>query len=417
MGFGLRNTFSSFTKNARLWLVSGLFAGLGWSVWSVLFPLYLVQLGYREELIGTYNSASAITMALAAVPMGVWLRTKGRKAPLLAANLGGLLFGCVQVASPYELHLIVTSALFGVFQAMFFVVESPFLMDSSTPEERSQLFSLNFVCFFSMFVVGSLAAGYLPSASARLLSVGAESVAAFRCSLVLALMLRLMSSLPLFLMKETRQETTDTQPVLSSSALPSARSVSKLCFARLFFALGSGFVMPFIPVLLRTRLDAGTQVIGAITALTNLGVTLGCLAAPYIEKRLGIMRAISLSILLAAPLVLIVGTSPVLVIVAVAVIFREALPQTTAPLRQKFSMEVVTHRERSIMASLEQLFWQAPWALGAWLGGRLIGVYGYATVFAGAALCYALSGVSYAVLFGRESAKLKEGVELGQPVG
>jgi predicted MFS family arabinose efflux permease len=175
--------------------------------------------------------------------------------------------------------------------------------------------------------------------------------------------------------------------------------------------------MPFIPVLLRTRLDAGTQVIGAITALTNLGVTLGCLAAPYIEKRLGIMRAISLSILLAAPLVLIVGTSPVLVIVAVAVIFREALPQTTAPLRQKFSMEVVTHRERSIMASLEQLFWQAPWALGAWLGGRLIGVYGYATVFAGAALCYALSGVSYAVLFGRESAKLKEGVELGQPVG
>jgi len=41
-----------FSRNARLFLLSAVLGGFGWGIWSVIFNLYLLDLGFREDFIG-----------------------------------------------------------------------------------------------------------------------------------------------------------------------------------------------------------------------------------------------------------------------------------------------------------------------------------------------------------------------------
>lgn len=396
-----------FSMNARLWLLSAVFAGLGWSVSNVLFPLYLLKLGYREDLIGTFSSVSALMIGITAIPAGLLLRNRGKKMPLVIASASGAVSGLIQIAIPERALLIATNAAHGVFFTLLLVTELPFLMENSEPDERSHLFSINFVAFFSMFVIGSLVAGQLPRLAGGLMRANPESLAVFRASLFSGIVLRVASVIPLVFIREKGPAESEPQSTHGLPRLPSARAIMKLSSARVAFAVGSGLFMPFVPVLLRAVLGAGTQTIGTITALTNAAVTVGCLFAPLLERKFGIVPSIALSVLLSAPLVVVAGISRVLPIVAWAVVLREMAAMSTAPLRQRLSMEVVTKEERSIVASIDQVAWQAPWALGAWLGGHMIRLHGYALVFSVAALFYAASGLIYALAFRQESARLR----------
>jgi len=79
---------------------------------------------------------------------------------------------------------------------------------------------------------------------------------------------------------------------------------------------------------------------------------------------------------------------------------------STGPLRQRFSMEAVTREEQPVMASIDQVVWQLPWAAGAWAGGLLIGRFGYEVVFSLAGLMYLVAGVLYGTMFKAESRRI-----------
>ena len=408
------NRLRSFSLNAKLWVSSSVLVGLGWSVSNVLLNLYLVQLGYREDAIGSFSFVTSLLMGLVAIPAGLALRHRSRKPSIVASSLMAGALGFVQVTWPTELILIATNAALGAFQAILVVSESPFIMENSKPEERSHIFSLNFVAIFAMFVVGSAVAGQLPSLMARQLGVGVESVAAYRYSLMIGVVFRLLATVPLLFVTETNRQLHKAENRRQVLPLPSAVAISKLLRVRVFWALGCGLFQPFLTVMLKTRLGASAETVGAIVAATNVGVTVACLLTPSVEKLLGTVPAIAVSIIAAAPMLMVVGWSGSLLVVAVAMVLRDSIAMLGGPLRQRFTMEIVTKDERSLMASLEQVSWQIPWALGSWAGGQVISRYGYGLLFSLSAGLYALSGVLYGTMFKPESQRLVEARANGQ---
>jgi predicted MFS family arabinose efflux permease len=398
----------SLSHNAKMWLLSGVIAGASWSISNVLFPLYLVNLGYMEDRIGLFSSVTSLAIGLTAIPAGLMLRGRRRKPYILVSSLSAGVFTLVQIMWPSELVLISMNAAFGIFHVLLIVSESPFIMENSRPEERSHLFSLNFIAVFSMFIVGSIFAGRLPALVGRLTGMAAESLPAFQIALLFGIILRFAATAPLAYIRETQPVASDSSARQGFFNLRSAGTIRKLCVTRLAWALGCGLFVPFIPVLLKTRLNADTAEVGSITALVNAACTFGCLLSPALQRTLGMTRAISMTIIIAAPVLVATGFARTLWFAGAMIVLREFLTMSTGPLRQRFSMEAVTREEQPVMASIDQVAWQLPWAAGAWLGGQLIGWFGYEMVFSLAALLYVVAGVLYGTMFRVESRRMFE---------
>jgi len=98
------------------------------------------------------------------------------------------------------------------------------------------------------------------------------------------------------------------------------------------------------------------------------------------------------------PLLLIIGLSNLLPLVATLYLFRLGLMDMSAGILQVFSMEVVSEQRRGLANSSYQAAFQVAWALAAPLGGLIIAHIGFPPIFIVGALLYLLA---IATLWGR----------------
>ena len=76
-----------FHRDVRLYLIST--AAMGFSylgVYSLLFNLYLLRLGYGPESVGLVNGVGSLTYALSALPAGALGRRWGSRRTMIAGT-------------------------------------------------------------------------------------------------------------------------------------------------------------------------------------------------------------------------------------------------------------------------------------------------------------------------------------------
>ena len=99
----LRNSFTSlttairsFNSNIRYYLLTTLLLGLSVDgVYAVLFNLYLLRLGYNEEVIGLFNSAGLFTFAFGSLAAGLLGTRYGSRQMLIVAVTATLIGGTI----------------------------------------------------------------------------------------------------------------------------------------------------------------------------------------------------------------------------------------------------------------------------------------------------------------------------------
>ena len=120
--FNLR-TFSPNVRRFYLFAVP-IFSGL--ALFGLLFNLYLIRLGYREDFIGQLSGLFPLTSGILAVPTGILSDRIGRK-PFLYAT--AVILGITQLAlclTTSSTWLLVACALGGSAGAFLFVNFVPF---------------------------------------------------------------------------------------------------------------------------------------------------------------------------------------------------------------------------------------------------------------------------------------------------
>jgi MFS family permease len=170
-----------------LWFA--LSVGLGRAVWSLLFNLYLRQVGFREDFIGDLNFWMALASALVAPLAGLLSNRLGRRTMLLA---GAALEMIALLASVWFVQrgaIVAAMALSGIAFPLWIIAFNPLLAENTAPDERVSLFSLFNIIWLGTAMAGSLLGGWLPGLAARLglvpdaargLAAAAESAAAYR---------------------------------------------------------------------------------------------------------------------------------------------------------------------------------------------------------------------------------------------
>jgi len=394
--------FLRFSLNARLFLASSLFAGLGSGIFSVIFNLYLLRLGYQEDFIGQVASLGTLATGLLAIPAGLLADRIGRKRSLVwsIATSSLAIAGMLLFTNP--LAIMAFSFLNGATITLLFVSMAPFLMENSTPEERTHLFSANAAIMYFAMMGGNLLGGLLPGFWRSWIGGEAASVLAYRYSLLVALAMFVLSVLPLLALRASRPGDGGESVTVAQAELPQAQAGHKIAVFALasgLIGLGAGLFIPFFNVYFVKVQGATTAQVGFIFSVSQVLTGLATLAAPLLARRLGKVYAVALGQAGSVPFLVMLAFVPNLGVAVAAYWSRTVLMNMIQPIQSAFSMEIIPQRLRATASSFMNTTWSVAWAASAAIGGALIIRAGYSPIFLLAAVTYALSTGLFVLYF------------------
>ncbi|GCE13982.1 MFS transporter [Tengunoibacter tsumagoiensis] len=427
--------FGRFQRSARLYLISNALSGISAGIITVLYNLYLAQLGYGADFIGLVLLIATIGGGLMIFPAGLCIDRFGGKLILIWSSVLVGLAGTGQILFRTPLTLCISGFIAGIGGAFLLVINAPFLSTHSTSEERPHLFSLNIVLSLGTTVLGEFIGGFLPgwirnfptlmaplpTGLEWLLASGATA-RSYQLSLLLAGLISLPSFIPLFLMASDRPATIPRSlqvPVSFHSQLQQRmtqlakirqrwRPLLKSPFATMLLAqillyCGAGLFIPYFNLYFVQHLGASPALFGALDGGANLLHACMILMAPWLALRIGQVASIVIPRVLALPLMLILGFTRSLPLAAIAYPLRQGLTDMSQGIFQVFSMEVVEPRHRGLANSSYQAAYQVSYALATPIGGLIITHVGYAPLFVIACLLYSLMLILFWVRFGHRS--------------
>ena len=417
--------FGRFQRNARLYLINTVLSGVTLGIILVLYNLYLISLGYGTDFIGLVFFVTTAGAAIAIFPAGICVDRYSNKAILIWSSLLIGVAGAGQMLFRTPLPLLLSVFFVGVGGAFLLVINAPFLTATSSPAERSSLFSLNIVLTLATTVVGEALGGALPiwfRSSALLMAPlpawGTWLISAhplprsYQLALLLSGLIALPSFIPLFLLADTvpgqkkpvsmssfswqqaRKQLASNIRMLAHATRSlhwsklSANPLLALIGVEACMGLGAGLFLPYFNVYFVQHLGASSALFGLIDGAANTLNALATLLAPLLALRFGKVAITAVTRLLSIPLMLIIGLTGYLPLAALLYPFRQGMADMSNGLLQVFSMEQVPHEQRGFANSSYQAAYWLTYAVSASIGGVIIAQAGYAPVFIAGAAFY-----------------------------
>jgi MFS family permease len=181
-----------------------------------------------------------------------------------------------------------------------------------------------------------------------------------------------------------------------------------LTLVQILIGAGAGLFVPYANLFFVQHLGASSALFGLIDGGTTTLTALMTLVAPLLAVRIGRVNSIVLTQLASIPLLVALGLTPFIPLVALFYLSRQPLMDMTMGILQVFSMEAAPQRHRGLANSSYQAGFQVANAITASLGGFIIVQFGYPPLFIGGAICYLLAIATLWGRFGRKYDPLKE---------
>jgi MFS family permease len=416
-------TVGSFHRDARLFLVTTFVAGAALSLWWIDFNLYLSSLGLSTATIGAVSTIASVAGAIAAFPASAASDRFGRRTVIA----GGIVLGLVALAgllATEDLPLImVFAACWAIGQQAFLVVQAPFLTEHSEPEHRNELFAVQFAIQHGTNIAAAILGGLGAVAIAGLVGLDPSGPGTYRMILVFMVVLLAASLATVALLTDDRPRVV-AGPRLVTMGEPAAfpadprRShalfgivvrdrarLARLVFPGFLISIGAGQVIPFLNIFIQGKFGLDLASLNFVFAFTSLGTVAAILAQPTLARRFGQITSVVIVQAASLPFLVVLGFSPVLWMVVLAMAVRNSLMNASNPVFMAFAMEHVTPAERATLSAAISVMWQIGWVIGgAWYAvlQALLGFDGgYAVNFVTIITLYTIATALYRVWFGK----------------
>lgn len=370
----------SFSPNARFYLLSTIVTGVSFSIYMLIFNLYIVSRGYSRGFLGELQSLPNLIALFGAVPAGVLVDSIGRKRAMVLANVGQTLASLGIVMAPGMGWLRISMIVFGVSQSLWMVSSAPFMMENSTGEERNSLFSASFGLQTLVGFLGTFVGGYLPTLFGGLMDVGVESAAAYGATLGVTVGLSAFALIPVLMIEERPRASDDplaAGPSRAERLLKPWRYLSdpglamRIFIPNIVISMGAAILIPYMNLFFKETYPISDKVLGLLFSISSVITGLATLASPLLAERWGRIRSLVLTQLTSIPFLLLIGFSGNVWVSGVAFWARAALMNMGNPLYNAFAMEQVTERERATISGLMGMSWNLGWTVGPYLSGYM----------------------------------------------
>ena len=356
-----------------------LLGGLQAGTFGLLFNLYLLALGRKEDLIGFLASATTLALSCAALVAGRLVQRWGLRRMLTLGFLLASLSLLGQALSTAGPQLLCFAILAGFGYAMTQSLQMPLLAEYVASEDRATAAALVSAIATLSTTFGTLMGGLLPEFLGR---TGLDLVMRDRIALVVAVGIGLFGLIPLLRLERGASPIPQTySAAIGTSQDDEMRSrvrrlVRQYAGATALISLGAGAFLPFVNVYL-ARLGARPGEIGGLLSAVGVTGALLGLLAPTLGRRFGRER---LSVLArVAPILpaLALMASPTIPLVVITYATRNIGAGMTWPIEASILNDRVHPRARAGAFGLRTAAWNIAWALSSAISGQLIVRGGY----------------------------------------
>ena len=397
-------------RNVVRYLLAASLLGFGFDggVFSVLFNLYLLRMGYGPELIGQVASVGLFAFASACLPAGPLGTRWGYRRIMI---LGMAMMASCGITIPLTALLpapIAAPAIMGVWafmytgMAFFFVNAVPFVLELCTnAEERAQAFSLQTAILALAAFTGSVVGGLLPRLFAAWLQVPQELPLPYRLPLILASFMILPA---IWIILRIRHANVVAAPMAAGSqpapiaeipaanadrpTTPPLRALSPvlvtivlLCAVRFFQVSGVATTSTFFNVYMDTELDVATSNIGLIVAAARLLGVPAALLTPYLVMRWGAPRTVVIASLISTVALIPLALIPHWAAAGLGMIGVTALASMRFPAFMIYSMSLVPPASRASLAGAGEFAGGMAFGALALAGGFVVAGQGFPPLF------------------------------------
>ena len=180
---------------------------------------------------------------------------------------------------------------------------------------------------------------------------------------------------------------------------------ARLVFPGFLISLGAGQVIPFLNLFVQRKFGLDLTSLNAVFAFTSLGTVAAILAQPRLARRFGQITSVVIVQAASIPFLAVLGFSPLLWMVILAMAVRSSLMNAGNPIFSAFAMEHVTPAERATLSAAITVLWQVGWVVGGTWYTVLQAVLGfdggYAVNFATIIALYTIATGLYWIWFRR----------------
>jgi MFS family permease len=338
---------------------------------AVLLPAFLLELGLGGFDVGLLSTATLAGSALATLAVGTWGHRLPRRRLLLGAALLMAATGAAFAAQSSFWPLLVV-AFVGTLNpssgdvSLFLPLEHAQLAESAQGEARTALFARYSLCGALFAALGALAAA-VPD-------WGAAHFAVTRLSALRAMFVLYGAVGAAVWLLYRRLPASRGHDVGPTTPLGPSRGVV-LRLAALFsvdsFA-GGLCVNALLALWLFTRFDMSLAAAGTFFFWTGLLSAGSQLVAPWVGKRIGLVRTMVFTHIPASICLILAALAPSKPAALALLLARSALSQMDVPVRSAFVMAVVTPAERAAAASFTAVPRSLASAASPTLGGALL---------------------------------------------
>jgi MFS family permease len=374
--------YGQYRRDARLILVTSLVSGAAVSLWWIDFNLYLAALGLETQTIGLVATVGSAAAALMAFPASAFSDRFGRRAAFLAGIGAGLLALVALLASEALPVIFAAAALWAVGNQTFQVVVSPYLTEHSDPAHRNELFAMQFaiqqVTNIGAAVLGGVVATWIASS----IGLAPDGPGTYRIILVIMTVLLALGLVTVLRLTDDRPSRTlprrlgylgepaafqphpRTSRAILGITVRDRERFAKLVIPGFLISIGAGQVIPFLNLYVQRKFGLDLAQLNAVFALTSLGTVVAILLQPRLARRFGQITSVVIVQGASIPFLVVLGFSPILWTVILAMAVRNSLMNAGNPIFNAFAMEQVTPGERATLAAAMSVLWQVGWVIG-----------------------------------------------------
>jgi MFS family permease len=365
---------------------------------SVVFNLYLEGDGlYSADFIGFFLSISMFATAGISFIAGLITDRHSRKKIILIASIISFICVAIQYLTLESLSLISTAVLFGVSGAFSQVAWTPYITDLSTDDERAHLFGFSQGLSLLAVFTGNLLGGFLPGAFSSIFQVMAESVPAYRLTLLVALIPLAVSVLLIFFMS-------NDSPSLSVHDLGFKNVtnwgfIGKYATTVTVVGMGAGVIVMFFNLFFKYQFSASSELIGIIFGINTIVLSLGNFLAPALSDRIGKVKTVVFTEALSIPFLLMIGLAESLPIAVIGYVSRTVLMNMAGPVSNALFMEGLTREERATAVGVVRTGDSLVRGIAANIGGWFLAMGMYQTPYFVVAGLYVLAIALFYLFF------------------
>ncbi len=379
----------------RFFFAEGFF-DFGLGVFIVLYNLYLLQLGFREDFLGTMSGLMTAGSVVGSILAVAAMQRYGLRRTLLA---GFVLTACISALRAYITFppmLLGLAAAAGVSFSAWPVALSPVVAQLTTAKSRPLGFSLVCSSGIAIGIVGGLAAGHMPGWLLQF-HLASSKLESFRESLLIGCAFVLLA-----FWRFSRIDMGVAQADKRVFHRPSPMLI-RFLVAMAVWNLGTGALNPFFSVFFARSVHLPVEQIGTVFAFAQVAQVAAILLTPLVFRRVGLTRGIS-GMQYATALALIglaIAGGPVWAAAGYATYMM--FQYMSEPGMFTLLMEGVPEGERSSASALNFLVAFSGQAIAAATAGHLLTNFGYRPVMIGAAIVCAGAALLFRVLLAKPS--------------